>query len=268
LDVQIELLNKVITDVTDKKILPGLRRVGLRLKQRRADKQSKTIDLTRAVIKSPTLSEMQDWCEKNTIQETGKSTALFKLGFLNIQSHLDEFLFFEIFIFDPGRERELHQMRIAAKKLRYSLEVFSDLYDHKTDFSLDIARQSQEILGQIHDADVWISYLPGFIEREQKIISQFYGYSRPYSRLHPGIEYLMNDRIQERTKMYKKFIDQWRKWKLKESWLNLRKVIFLTNNESIKNQDAPPAQTDGVNHENDTGNSLNQDSSINEIQQD
>jgi len=262
LDVQIELLNNVLGGNIDKKILPGLRRVRLRLKQRREKIQSETSDITKAVINSSTLSEMQVWCEKNISQELIKSPALFQQGYLNIQSHLDEFLFFEVYMFDPDRVRELHQMRIAAKKLRYSLEVFSDLFNHETDFALEIARQSQEILGQIHDADVWISYLPNFIDREQNRISAFYGYSSPFSRLHPGIDFLINNRNQERRKLYKKYLDQWRKWKLKESWLNLRKVIFLTSIEEYENQETSTSQSNNSNQENNTDIPRSQDTNI------
>ena len=150
-------------------------------------------------------------------------------------------------------------MRIAAKKLRYSLEVFSDLYNHETDFALDIARQSQEILGQIHDADVWINYLPNFTNNEQNKISNFYGYDSPFSRLSPGIDFLMENRTQERQKLYKKFLNLWRKWKLKESWLNLRKVIFLTSIEEYEKQDLITSQIDTSKLENTIENSHNQE---------
>jgi len=259
LDVQIDLLNRVIEGVNDKKLLPGLRRVRLRLKQQRAKKQTKTSTLTRSIIDSRTISEMLEWCDKFGNQEIIKSPALFQLGYLNIQSHLDEFLFFEVFIFDSSRIKELHQMRIAAKKLRYSLEVFSDLYDHETDFALDIARQSQEILGQIHDADVWINFLPNFTNNEQNKISNFYGYDSPFSRLSPGIDFLMENRTQERQKLYKKFLNLWRKWKLKESWLNLRKVIFLTSIEEYEKQDLITSQIDTSKLENTIENPHNQE---------
>ena len=144
----------------------------------------------------------------------------------------------EVFIFDPQRIKELHQMRIAAKKLRYSLEIFSSLYQQKTDFALDVARETQGFLGQIHDADVWISFLPEFMERESNRIKLFYGYLSPFSRLKPGIEYLIQNRQKERKKLYQKFLENWRTWKLEETWLNLRKVIFLTSIEDLKTEEA------------------------------
>jgi CHAD domain-containing protein len=243
LDVQIELLDRIYSKVSDPKLRPGLRRVGLRLKQQRRKKQENTNKVTQIVIESPTLTEIKNWCTENLNAETvdrHHNQILYQLGYKNIQHHLDEFLFFEVFIFDPARVKELHQMRIAAKRLRYSLEVFSELYTRKSDFALDITRQSQEYLGQIHDADVWISFLPEFMEREQNKINSFYGYGSPFTRLKPGIEYLIKNRQEERRKLYKKFLQDWQKWKLKETWLNLRKVIFLTQIEEIEHT---PMQT-------------------------
>ena len=58
--------------------------------------------------------------------------------------------------------------------------------------------ESQQILGEIHDADVWLVYLPQFLIREEARISHFYGYSSPFNRLKPGIEYILKNRKIER----------------------------------------------------------------------
>jgi CHAD domain-containing protein len=236
LDVQIDLVTSIIQSVQDQKLRSGLRRVMLRLRQKREKKQKNTANLTNSILESPVLLEMEAWAESvlaNFGQETYKTPELFKLGYKQIQSRLDEFLFYEVFIFDSGRVEELHQMRIAAKRLRYALEVFSDLYDAKTDFAMDTARQTQQYLGEIHDADVWLMFLPKFMEREHQRIIRFYGYSSPFSRIRAGIEYLIENRRKERARLYNQFIKDWQNWKLKEIWLNLRKVIFLTNMEEF-----------------------------------
>lgn len=227
-------------------------RIRRRLKQKRAIKQTDTQIKTRAILDSTTLLELQDWAnsiltpepirqdsenhvvidqitENNEVADD--KSALFQLAYEQIQKRLDEFLFFEVFIYDAERIEELHQMRISAKQLRYSLEVFSDLYKNKSDFALEIARQSQQYLGEIHDADVWTLYIPRLAEKERERIHKFYGYKSPFNRLKPGIEYLLKNRQNERNRLYKQFLDDWKKWKMKETWLNLRKVIFLTSLE-------------------------------------
>ncbi|REG11361.1 CHAD domain-containing protein [Pelolinea submarina] len=250
LDVQIDLLNQIYKSVDDSNLQSGLRRVRLRLKQKRRVKDANTQKISRGLMENTSLLEMDSWAkaileiEPEVPQTHGP---LFQLGYEHVQNRLDEFLFYEVFIFDPTRVEELHQMRIAAKRLRYALEVFSLLYKGKSDFALEITRQTQQFLGEIHDADVWISYLPAFMEKEQQRVLDFYGYKSPFNRLKPGIEFLLENRRQERLRLYDEFLEAWKNWKLKETWLNLRKVIFLTNLEEQQRDAAvssvlPPAE--------------------------
>lgn len=59
----------------------------------------------------------------------------------------------------PYAVRELHNLRIATKRLRYTLEIFEDsLPDNSKPFVQEL-EQVQEELGQIHDSDVLIALL-------------------------------------------------------------------------------------------------------------
>jgi len=250
LDVQYDLIQKIYRLTEDKKIRSGLRRLRLRLKQKREKNQGKTQSITSTILENQTLAEMRSWCEdalnypNNEIQKT---KSLYELGYKHVQDCLDKVLFYEIFIFDPNRVEELHKMRIAAKHLRYSLEIFSDLYEGKTDFALAIAREIQQYLGEIHDADVWVEYLPQFMDTEYKQIKNFYGYTSPFSRIKPGIEYLLENRKTERENLYRKFIDSWKKWKMQETWLDLRKIIFLSEPPTAEPVSEPTPPTDSGN---------------------
>jgi len=253
LDVQLDWISAIAANVQDKSLLPGIRRVRLRLRQKRQLRQNQTQQMTKSVLDSATLVEMQAWAEaalSAAQPEALPGNQLFQLGYEHIQKRLDEFLFFEVFIFDPSRVEELHQMRIAAKRLRYALEVFSNLYEGKSDFALEIARQSQQLLGEIHDADVWTAFLPAFMEKEQKRIQEFYGSRSPYNRLKPGMEFLLENRHQKRARLYNHFLEEWKNWKMKETWLNLRKVIFLTNlssqNQTASTGPGPNPETTGT----------------------
>jgi len=243
IDVQLDLINEVYSEAEDKKIKSGLRRIRLRLEQKRKANQEKTAKKAGLLLKSSVIIDISNWVQ--TILSVGYgdieySPELFQLGYKQIQSRLDEFLFYEVFIFDKNRVEELHSMRISAKKLRYSLEVFSDLYQHETDFALAVTKETQDYLGDIHDCDVWVEFLPKFMEKEYKRIKEFYGYTRPYHRIKPGLEYLISNRKTKRQELYAAFIQDWKEWKLKETWLNLRKVIFLTSLET----QSQPTQND------------------------
>ena len=57
------------------------------------------------------------------------------------------------------RVRELHDMRIAAKRLRYCFEFFTPFFGPEADAPLKKFKQLQDFLGEIHDCDVWVDFL-------------------------------------------------------------------------------------------------------------
>jgi hypothetical protein len=59
----------------------------------------------------------------------------------------------------PERVRELHDMRIAAKRLRYLFEFFEPCFAPDFKEHLKLFKQLQDYLGEIHDCDVWVDYL-------------------------------------------------------------------------------------------------------------
>ncbi|MBV9957616.1 MAG: CHAD domain-containing protein, partial [Acidobacteria bacterium] len=59
-------------------------------------------------------------------------------------------------LYHPFRIKELHRMRIAAKRLRYAIELFSSCWGESL---LEMAKEIaalQSSLGELHDCDVWI----------------------------------------------------------------------------------------------------------------
>ncbi len=73
---------------------------------------------------------------------------------------------FEPFVYQPRHRRgqprriqELHQMRIAAKHLRYTLEGFSPIYGPRLPLFVERVVSFQRQLGDIHDYDVWTQHL-------------------------------------------------------------------------------------------------------------
>jgi hypothetical protein len=66
---------------------------------------------------------------------------------------LDELLSFGEDARDPAKVRELHDMRIAAKRLRYVLEIHEPLFGPAAARAARTVRDLQELLGEIHDCD-------------------------------------------------------------------------------------------------------------------
>jgi hypothetical protein len=63
-------------------------------------------------------------------------------------------------IVDDERQMEaLHNLRIAAKRLRYTLELFRSVFGEIGERLIDQVKEIQELLGQLHDHDVRIALI-------------------------------------------------------------------------------------------------------------
>jgi CHAD domain-containing protein len=100
-------------------------------------------------------------------------------------------------------------MRIAGKHLRYTMEIFAPIYEGSLDPFVILMKNLQTILGEIHDNDVWINWLPKFIEKEQQRVEDYFGSTGPLVRLLPGLNHLIEDRQQAREKAYQTFLLAW-----------------------------------------------------------
>ena len=72
---------------------------------------------------------------------------------------VDELYSWERYVENPYYVRELHDLRIAAKRLRYTLEVFEDVLPEACAPIIKELEQIQEELGNLHDSDVMIALL-------------------------------------------------------------------------------------------------------------
>ncbi len=72
---------------------------------------------------------------------------------------LEELYGWESYVDNPSNIRELHNLRIAAKRLRYTLEVFEDALPEACKAIVKELTQIQDELGAFHDTDVMIALL-------------------------------------------------------------------------------------------------------------
>jgi CHAD domain-containing protein len=227
-DVQIELLSKLIDQTTEPKNKPGMNRLLLRLTQRRQQLQQDVSGSLDELEKSKTNKQIISRFEKLAGDAFVSSPALYQRAYTIINEKLNTFMSYEVYLRQPDNTAMLHAMRIAAKRLRYAMEIFASIYPDELAQPLQAARKSQQILGDLHDCDVWISFLPGFEEKERQRIQKFYGHSRPVYRIIPGIQYFLQNRVSARNDAYRSFLKVWRKWREDELWLGLREVILLS----------------------------------------
>jgi CHAD domain-containing protein len=133
-----------------------------------------------------------------------------------VRTRLDELYGFDPAVRDPGNVRDLHDMRIAAKRLRYVLEVVGFAFGQEAKELEDEAKWLQEVLGDIHDCDV----LSELVERHvTSLRNQDRAYliehggdalpRLPNRRCYAGLEALEAFTQARRFHLYGTFLDHW-----------------------------------------------------------
>ena len=249
LDVQLDFIRSFYQKNDNPLFKSGGRRLILRLNQRRENSQQQLHQTLEELDKDNTLQKILGVLKTPATEIKMTSTpepSLYLLAFDVINKRLEEFLFYEIYLPYPDHVKELHLMRIAAKRLRYTLEIFSSLYFDHLEKPLEIIRLVQTNLGEIRDCDVWLNYLPNFLEKERGRVLKYFGNPRPYRRLIPGVQILQENRRVERDTLYNTFLKNWKKWLQVEIWSNLRQTVFnpvlgnpLSNTQSLTVQLKP-----------------------------
>lgn len=124
----------------------------------------------------------------------------------------------------PHGEERLHRMRIAAKRLRYAIELFAHCWGEPlVPFSEEIA-DMQGHLGELHDCDVWIAALGARLQaRSSKRAATHEG--------EPDMETIAQDRraaawllsqfVKDRTKHYRAALKSWHDWEERDFAANL-----------------------------------------------
>ncbi len=69
---------------------------------------------------------------------------------------VEELRSFSPAVLDPEEVRALHDMRIAAKRLRYVLELTRPALGERAAKGARTAKKLQDVLGEIHDCDVML----------------------------------------------------------------------------------------------------------------
>ena len=148
------------------------------------------------------------------------------------RAKLDELYSWQEWVGQPQALRMLHNMRIAAKRMRYTLEIFEDVLPAECQSARKEMEQLQEELGQLHDSDVRIALLQLCLASQEKARDKqaFQKEQKKYAKslLPPdllpilldsktapdaeqryGLEQLLTRTEQERKKNYQEFYQHW-----------------------------------------------------------
>jgi CHAD domain-containing protein len=127
----------------------------------------------------------------------------------HILRQLDKLLQCQGALASPDDRERHHIMRIAAKRLRYTLEICRPMYPGQLDEPVEAIKRVQSLLGEIHDCDVWQEHLDRFASAQRERITEMFGHAGRFQHLLPGIEYLRQDRSARRRQAFAELVEYW-----------------------------------------------------------
>ncbi len=212
-DVQIAYARQMLLSTRDPTQLPGIARVLVRWEKQRESLQPRVLRSLEDLLASGVLGEIRDACRRmvrggSDAWEPGP--AVFDHARRNILTRWEALWALRTCLADPNDYARHHQMRIAAKHLRYTMEIYRPAFGGRLDAALDVMKQIQAYLGEVHDCDVWVADLERLQCKEARRIEKRFGHAGPMAGLEPGIRLLREDRAARRRQGFQALGCYWR----------------------------------------------------------
>jgi CHAD domain-containing protein len=231
-DVQIEFVEGFLAalEEKDKKNRPGVERLLLRLRQGREALQAEVVATLDKLEKADTLAEMYGEMEKALFilrsHDTPRSSPfVMQATRAHIRDRKEDLMACSRALDDPKDVRGHHLMRIAAKKLRYTLEISDRVYEGRLADFITACKQVQSLLGDVHDCDVWVQNIDEFLEQERRATVEYFGHDRPFHRLKPGLLLVREDRAKHRRQVFGELLEYWEGLDTEHFWSALEDVV-------------------------------------------
>ncbi len=230
LDVQIAFIQQYMKnlDSTEKANLNVLLK---NHKNCRKNIQSSVTSGLEELKSTDTLGAIREYCEQtiaNLSNQTFDSSQVLEKAHWHISFRLDDFLSLQQYVYLEDEKLKHHQMRIYAKKLRYTMECFASQYPSKLDSEIETVKAFQDVLGEMHDCDVWIDYIPQFAENlKTKSNSKNKIGRNSEANIDQALQNFLIYIKDRRKKFYSQFVDLWDESKKSGFFDQLRKTTNL-----------------------------------------
>jgi CHAD domain-containing protein len=138
-----------------------------------------------------------------------------------VRVRLDELSSFMPTAADPAEVTALHDMRIAAKRLRYILEITAPCFGPYAKTAVRMTKDLQDLLGEIHDCDVQLPEVAAFLEELVAEDAAAAGASPrdlakvPNRRRYAGLVALQVHLRARRRVLFERFLELWRDYERK-----------------------------------------------------
>jgi hypothetical protein len=155
-----------------------------------------------------------------------------------VKVRLDELLAFTPKALDRDAVKAQHDMRIAAKRLRYVLEVTGFCFGRPADTARRRARDLQDILGEMHDCDVMLPRVRAHIEELQAedaaVVRANAGQTpdldprlaarAPHRTAYRGLDVLAVYLTARRKLLFDRFVAFWKRQEETGTWVRLERA--------------------------------------------
>ncbi len=135
----------------------------------------------------------------------GRVVSFNEAGREAVNASLEELCDLGASVYEPFNIEKLHEMRIAAKRLRYAVELFTACWGAKVEpFAAGVAAM-QSFLGEVHDCDIWLEDLGERMRGGQQN-------TQSNQSLRKAVVWLLSELIKNRTKNYRAALKLWSEW--------------------------------------------------------
>lgn len=131
-------------------------------------------------------------------------------------------------LYHPFEIDALHRMRIAAKRLRYAIELFASCWGGTlAEIAKEIA-ELQSSLGELHDCDVWIGDLGERLDVRRGAQQEAETRSIGEQARQAGV-WLLGHFVKEREKHFRAALARWHEWETEAFAERLSQNLAVTS---------------------------------------
>ncbi|MBN2022074.1 MAG: CHAD domain-containing protein [Pirellulales bacterium] len=213
-DVQIEFLAERLAAVSSTRPCHGLAVLLAEVDRERAACQPILLQQIDRFDRGATAADMRVFARESLEGGSEPSTdgdGLALVGWAEsaIGEKISALLAFEDCLSRPNDIEEHHAMRIAAKRLRYTMELVSPEFGGRLDSRIETTKQLQALLGVLHDCDVWVDRLAAFQRQFRKRRKRRYQGARGRGPWQAGLKYLRRSCRKRRRRVFEKLAARW-----------------------------------------------------------
>ncbi len=210
-DVEIAVLKKLCEIAKKERIKSAIEK---KIEKRRTMRE-KTQTLLTEILNESALESLQKKFSKaidEVVQKNETTYTVKEVGREVISRSLQEFCDLSSSLYNPFNREKLHELRIAAKRLRYAIELFTVCWDEQISPFAKGITDMQTYLGELHDCDIWMENLSRRLNKKtvKKSRADFW---------------LLSKFTKSRIKNYRAAIRLWGKWQKNKFIKKLRAVL-------------------------------------------